>query len=73
MGLGPSRLELGLGMGLGLLRLGMGLGRMGCWLRMGLGWMGLGCLVPVLGLAFVLLQPMALPLQFPARYGVSVF
>src|SRR4029077_18425556 len=52
LGLGSSRLELGLGVAMGLLRLG--LGRLGlgfrCWLRMGMGRLGRR-VVAVLGLA----------------------
>jgi len=71
MGLGSSRLELGLG--LGLLRLGLGMGRLGHRLRLGLGRLGLGCVVALLGLARVLLQPMALPIQFATCHGLPVF
>ena len=71
MGLGSSRLELGLGMG--LLRLGLGLGRLGHRLRLGLGRMGLGCVVAFLGLARLLLQPVALLVQFAASHGVPLF
>lgn len=62
MGLGPSRLELGLGLGR---RLGLGrwLGPR-LWLgmgRLGLGRLGMGRrLEPLLGLAVLLLQPLAL-------------
>ena len=55
LGLGMARLELGLG--LGLLRLGLGLG---CRLRirLGLGFR-LGCLGSFLGMAPLLVQPVA--------------
>ncbi len=51
-----ARMELGMGLGLGLLWMGMGLGR---WLGMGLGiWLVL--VDAVLGLAILLVRPMAL-------------
>ena len=62
MGLGPSWLELGLGR----------------WLGLGMGWLGLGRLglgrrlEPVLGLAVVLLQSVALFVQRSARRGLPV-
>ena len=55
LGLGMARLELGLG--LGLLWLGLGLG-LGGRLRLGLGFR-LGCLGSFLGMAPVLVQPVA--------------
>lgn len=61
MGLGSSRLELGLGRWLG-----MGMGWLGCRFRLGMGRLGLGRLglgrrlEPLLGLAAVLLQSLAL-------------
>jgi hypothetical protein len=73
MGVGPSWLELGLGPGLG-----MGMGWLGYRFRLGLGWLGLGRLglgrrlEPVLGLANLLLQSVALLVQRSARRGLPL-
>ena len=53
LGLGMARLELGLGLGLLWMGLGLGVG-----LRLGLG-LGLGCLGSFLGMAPLLVQPVA--------------
>lgn len=70
LGLGPTWLELGLGLGLGMLRLGMGRLGLGLRFRRRMGW--LGRLESLLGLAALLLQPLALLLRSGAFGGLPV-